>query len=97
VLGQFRAAAGQRPGDPRFAALVAGLAEVSALFRAWWADYPVRHFSPATVTIDHPGAGRLDLEMFQLRPVEHPDLLLVLQVPRSADDLERVVALLAEP
>jgi transcriptional regulator with XRE-family HTH domain len=84
VLSQLRAAAGRRPGDPRFATLVAALSEVSAQFRAWWAEYPVRHFHPATITIDHPEAGRLDLEMFQLRPVEHPDLVLVLQVPSSA-------------
>jgi hypothetical protein len=34
VLSQFRAAAGQRPDDPRFAALVAELTEASAEFRA---------------------------------------------------------------
>ena len=50
VLSQFRAAAGQRPDDPRF------------------------------------------------RPVEHPDMLMVLQVPRSMGDLQRVTSLLdAQP
>jgi hypothetical protein len=34
--------------------------------------------------------------MFQVRPVEHPDLLMVLQVPASKDDLRRVKALLGE-
>jgi hypothetical protein len=82
VLGQFRAAAGQRPNDPRFAVLVAELTEVSPQFQEWWADYPIRSFRPATIGIDHPEIGRLDLEMFQLRLVEHPDLLMVLQVPR---------------
>jgi transcriptional regulator with XRE-family HTH domain len=97
VLSQFRAAAGQRPGDPRFAALVAELTEVSPEFREWWAEYPIRRFRPATIAIDHPGAGMIELEMFQLRPVEHPDMLLVLQVPRGEDALRRVTSLLAGP
>lgn len=94
VLGQFRAAAGQRPGDPRFTAIASGLAEASPEFRDWWAEYPVRDFRSATIEIDHREAGRLALEMFQLRPVEHPDMLMVLQVPRGAEDLRRVTSLL---
>jgi len=97
VLSQFRAAAGQRPHDPRFAALAAGLTEVSPEFRDWWAEYPIRDFRPATIAIDHPEIGRLDLEMFQLRPVEHPDMLMVLQVPQTTDDLQRVTSLLDGP
>lgn len=94
VLGQFRSAAGQRPGDPRFAAIVAHLNKASPEFRKWWAQYPVRDFRPATIGITHPEIGRVNLDMFQLRPVEHPDMLLVLQVPRTIDDLQRVTSLL---
>jgi transcriptional regulator with XRE-family HTH domain len=97
VLSQFRAAAGQRPGDPRFAALVAELSEVSPEFREWWAEYSIRSFRPATIAIDHPGTGMIELEMFQLRPVEHPDMLLVLQVPTGRDALRRVTSLLDGP
>ncbi|MBD3144295.1 helix-turn-helix transcriptional regulator [Microbispora bryophytorum] len=94
LISQFRAAMGHRQGDPAFTALVAELSEASPEFREWWADYPVRRFRPATVAIDHPEIGRLDLEMFQLRPAEHPDLLLVLQVPADEDGRRRVTALL---
>ncbi len=94
VLRQFRAAVGQAPDDPRFIELVAALTEASSEFRQWWQDYSVREFKPATVAIDHPGAGRISLDMFQLRPVEHPDLLLVVQVPSGPDDLRRVESLL---
>ena len=97
VLGQFRAVVGRRPDDPRFATMVAELIEISPEFRAWWPEYPIRHFRPATIKINHPEIGRLDLEMFQLRPVEHPDLLMVLQVPASQDDLQRVISLLDGP
>jgi transcriptional regulator with XRE-family HTH domain len=94
VLSQFRAAVGRRPDDPRCARLVAELSAASPEFREWWAEYPIRDFKPATIGIDHPRVGRLRLEMFQFRLVEHPDLLLVLQVPASEDDLRRVTSLL---
>ncbi len=94
VLSQFRAAVGQRPDEPGLAEIVAALTEASPEFRAWWAEYPVRYFRPATIGIDHPQAGRLALDVHQLRLAEQPDLLMVLQVPASRDDLERVSALL---
>ncbi|ONH30507.1 helix-turn-helix transcriptional regulator [Pseudofrankia asymbiotica] len=97
VLGQFRAAAGRRPDDPRFAELVSALTDASPEFRRWWASYPVRDFRPATVVIDHPVAGRIALDLYQLRPVEYPDLLLVLQVPAGAEDTRRAQAVLARP
>jgi transcriptional regulator with XRE-family HTH domain len=97
VLSQFRAAAGQRPGDPRFAELVAGLTVISPEFREWWPEYAIRDFRPATIAVDHAEAGVIELEMFQLRPVEHPDMLLVLQVPANGDSRQRVSSLLGVP
>lgn len=97
VLGQFRAAVGQRPDDPRFIEIVAALTEASPEFQEWWAEYPIRDFRPATIGIDHPRIGRIALEVFQFRLVEHPDLLMVMQVPASNDDLQRVASLLERP
>jgi transcriptional regulator with XRE-family HTH domain len=94
VLSQFRTSVGQRSDDARFVELVAALTEASPEFREWWPDYLVRDFKPATVVIDHPQAGRLSLELYQLRPVEFPDLLMVLQIPTSPDDRCRIEALL---
>jgi MmyB-like transcription regulator ligand binding domain len=95
VLSQFRAAAGRHPEDARFAELVAALTEASPQFRDWWADYPVRYFRPATIGIEHPEAGLIALEMFQLRLVDQPDLIMVIQVPASQASLARVSSLLA--
>jgi transcriptional regulator with XRE-family HTH domain len=94
VLSQFRAAVGQRPDDSRLAALVQELSQASAEFRAWWSDYQVRYFRPSTIEIDHHEAGRLKLEMFQLRPVEDPGLLMVVQVPADAETRKRIAAVL---
>jgi transcriptional regulator with XRE-family HTH domain len=94
VISQFRAAAGRHLDDPRFAELVAALTEASPEFKEWWADYPIRYFRPATVGLDHPEVGWILLEISQLRLVEHPDLLMVVQVPASNDDRQRVTSLL---
>jgi hypothetical protein len=80
--------------DP--ALLPADRRDLSSEFREWWAEYPIRDFRPTTIEIDHPEIGRLVLEMFQLRPVEHSDMLMVLQVPGSMDDLRRVASLLGD-
>lgn len=94
VLSQFRIAADQHPGDTRFAELIAALTEASPRFRDWWAEYPVRYFRPATITIDHPQAGLIALQLFQLRLVDQPGLLMVIQIPVSEADRARVITLL---
>jgi transcriptional regulator with XRE-family HTH domain len=91
VLSQFRAAAG-----PRFAELAAALTEASPQFRDWWAEYPVRYFRPAAIAVRHPQAGLIRLEMFQLRLVDQPGLIMVLQVPASETHLARVRSLLPD-
>jgi hypothetical protein len=61
------------------------------------AGTPIRYLRPATIEIDHPQAGRIACEMFQRRPAEHPDLVMVVQVRASNNDLRRVTSLLARP
>ena len=97
VLSQFRATVGRSPDDPRLAELVTALAHVSPQFREWWAEYPVRYFRPATIAIRHPEAGLIRLEMFQLRLVDRPDLIGVIQVPADAKSLDRVRSLHTAP
>jgi transcriptional regulator with XRE-family HTH domain len=95
LLSQFRTAAGRHPGDPRFTELVAALTEASPQFRDWWAQYPVQYFRPAKIRISHPQAGRITLEMFQLRLEDDPGLLMVMQVPADPPSRDRVATLLA--
>ena len=94
VLSQFRIAVGRHTDDPRFAELVTALTGASPEFREWWANYPVRYFKPATIGINHPQAGLIELQMFQLRLVDQPRLLMVIQVPASQADRARVASLL---
>ena len=92
VLSQFRAAVGRRPDDARLVELVTALRDASPEFRAWWSEYPIRDFKPATTTVNHPVVGPIRLDLYQMHLVEHPDLLLVLQVPSTAEDLTKVRA-----
>jgi hypothetical protein len=84
LLSQFRAAAGRHPEDPRFAELTTALTEARSHFRDWWAEYPVRYFRPARIRVSHPLAGRIALEMFQLRLEDQPGSLMVIQAPADA-------------
>ncbi|MEU3014416.1 helix-turn-helix transcriptional regulator [Nocardia asteroides] len=90
ILSQFRVLLGNNPGDPRLVQVVSELSTASAEFRTWWSEYPVQDFQPTTIGIDHPGAGSIDLELFHMRLVENPELLLVVQLPATDDDRERV-------
>jgi hypothetical protein len=85
------------PGFQTARILVAALSEASPQFRDWWAEYPVRYFRPAKIRIRHPQAGRITLEMFQLRLEDDPGLLMVIQVPADPASRDRVAALLARP
>ena len=94
VLSQFRASAGRRPDDSRFKQIVSEVSAASPEFRSWWNEYPIRQFRPAMIEIDHPDVGRLGLELFQFRPIESPDLVLVLQRPATDDDRRRITSLI---
>lgn len=94
VLSQFRDAVGRRPGDRQLSHLVRELIEASPEFRQWWSEYPVRTFRPATIGVEHPEVGVIELELFQLRPVDSPGLLMVLQLPATAADARRIETLL---
>ena len=46
------------------------------------------------IAVRHPEAGLIQLEMFQLRLVDQPGLIMVVQVPASKTYLARVRSLL---
>lgn len=52
----------------------------------------MQEFRHATIGIDHPDAGQNDLELFQLRLVENPDVLLVAQLPATEKDHRRIMS-----
>jgi len=59
-------------------------------------DALARALRPATIGVKHPGAGLIWLQMFQLRLVDQPDLIAVIQVPADETSAGRVRSLLAD-
>ncbi|HXL93144.1 MAG TPA: helix-turn-helix transcriptional regulator [Streptosporangiaceae bacterium] len=72
ILSQFRAVAGRRPGDQRLTAVVTALGAASPEFRAWWQEYPVNEFRPATIGLSHPTADRCRIAATLDRPSPAP-------------------------
>ena len=57
-----------------------------------------RDSNPVTVNfLGDPTMNQLGLQMYQLRLVDRPDLIMVVQVPAGPEALERVSSLLARP
>ncbi|MHB1929052.1 MAG: MmyB family transcriptional regulator [Acidimicrobiales bacterium] len=95
LLAEFRAAAGQHAGDPRFAELIDALNEASAEFRAWWSHYEVRQSITGPITLRHPGAGIIKLDVIELRVSAHPSLTLAVHVPSRPVDRKKLTILQA--
>jgi MmyB-like transcription regulator ligand binding domain len=93
VLSQCHAPAGRHPGNPRFSQIVEALSGASPQFHDWWAEHPIDYFRPAIIAARHPGTGLIQLEMFQLRLVNQPVLIMVIQVPSNQTYLARVNSL----
>lgn len=96
VLGQFRAAAGQHPDDPRTAELVTALTAASPAFATMWSQHPIQAFTPSTKKFRHPSAGRIDLNYAKLTVAEEPGQHLLVFLPATAGDA-RALARLAGP
>lgn len=94
LLGQFRAAAGQGD-DSRFVEVADRLRARGGEFAEWWDSYPVAEFDVEVNVLDHPEAGRINLDLLHMRLVEHPTLTVVLQTPVGPADAERLAVLLA--
>ena len=54
----------------------------------------MRYFRPAVIGVRHPEAGLIRLEMFQLRLVDQPGVVMVVQVPVGEIGLQRVRSLI---
>ena len=98
LLARFRFSFGQHKDDPRFTDLIARCDEASPRFRAWWAEHDVV-FQPAeTVVLQHPEAGRMELQTASFHPDPAPTLAVVADVPRAGTGTaERIARLLTRP
>jgi transcriptional regulator with XRE-family HTH domain len=95
LLAEFRAAAGQHAGDPRFAELITDLHESSVEFRSWWRSYEVRQSITGRLKARIPGTGTIHMDVLDLQVCSHPSLRLSVQTPVRPSDYKRLVDLMA--
>ncbi|MFG2076257.1 helix-turn-helix transcriptional regulator [Nonomuraea maritima] len=90
ILGQFRAAAGKNPDDPRTTALVDALLAASPAFASMWSAHPIKAFASATKHFNHPHVGRIDINYTKLAVAEDVTQHLVVFLPATRDDAKRL-------
>ncbi len=96
AAGRFRAEAAKYPGDPHFANVVDTLTAESSYFHAIWERHEVQGVADHVETINHPQVGHVRARLMQLRPLEHPNMLLMVHMLADNESRERMQALLAE-
>jgi hypothetical protein len=94
AAGRFRAEAAKYPGDPHFAQIIDKLNEKSDFFRSIWERHEVQGFADHVETIEHPDVGRVRARLVQLRPLDHPNLLLMVHMLDDDESRARIHQLL---
>ena len=95
-LARFRADFTLNPGDPGFEELVEDLKRESAEFREWWPRHDVMEESDGRKRFVHPEVGRLTLEHTTLHSPADPDLRVLVYVPSTDEDQERLEEIMAK-
>jgi transcriptional regulator with XRE-family HTH domain len=80
-LAKFRAEAGPRLGEPRFARLIERLLEASQHFRAAWESHDIEWFASQERVYRHPVVGDLYLEPHRMALSDQPDIHVVIYTP----------------
>jgi transcriptional regulator with XRE-family HTH domain len=95
-LAEFRAEAGPRLAEARFARLVERLLEVSEHFRVNWANHDIQGFTSRERIYHHPTLGDFHLELHRMALSDQPDLRLIIYTPVPGTDTpERLRRLLS--
>ena len=93
-VADLRAAAGRYPDDPRLSALIDDLRKASGRFRALWAANAVADHDQDTKAVDHPLAGRLELDCDVLA-TQRGDLRVVIYTAAPGTDAQAKLDLIA--
>ena len=93
LLGQFRAAAAEHPGDERFAELIQALQEESERFYEWWSRYNVEQALTGKITVRHPDVATIRIDVIETKLPAHPGLTMSVHVPARASDQDNIARL----
>ena len=93
LLGQFRAAAAEHPGDERFAELIEALQDESERFCEWWSRYNVEQALTGKITVRHPDVGIIHIDVIEVKFPAHPGLTMSVHVPARPSDRDKIARL----
>ncbi len=85
-VGYLRADHGMHPDDPELLALVDELSALSPMFRALWAEHPVRERMPMFKRLHHPQLGPLELAVETLTSDAGQSLVTYVAAPGSPSE-----------
>ena len=97
LLGQFRAAAAEHPGDERFAELIEALQDESERFCEWWSRYNVEQALTGKITVRHPDVGTIHIDVIEVKFPAHPWLTMSVHVPARPTDQDKIARLVDDP
>lgn len=97
AVAQFRAGTARLGSDARSRQLVSTLERDSASFRAHWRKRDVHQSAPRSKVLNHPAAGRLDLEYATFQPDGDGDVRLTIYTPGDAESARRMAMLAERP
>ncbi|ASU81771.1 XRE family transcriptional regulator [Nocardiopsis gilva YIM 90087] len=96
LVAEFRSDAARYPNDPVFEEIVSRLSERSQEFARLWGRQEVSETSIGEKVVQHPTAGRLAFQRTTVQIADHPDLRVVVLLPKPGTGTrERVNALVA--
>ncbi|WP_179476416.1 helix-turn-helix transcriptional regulator [Mycolicibacterium vinylchloridicum] len=94
AAGQFRAEAAKYPGDPHFGRVIDKLTHDSDIFRDIWNRHEVQGFVDDVKAVNHPEVGVVRVRLIKLRPLDHPQLLLMVHMLADEESRMRMAQLL---
>ncbi len=97
AVAQFRESTARLGSDARFKELVRMLERDSEAFRRHWRRRDVQQPIPQSKVLDHPLAGKLDLEYSTFQADSDRDVRLTIYTPANADSARRVEGLAKQP
>ncbi|SDH07412.1 Helix-turn-helix domain-containing protein [Sinosporangium album] len=96
AIARFRAEAAKYPGNVRFTQVIDQLNEDSPFFRKTWQRHEVQGFDGHIERIRHPDIGTVQARLVQLRPLDQPNLLVMVHMLEDQDSRDRMSRLLAD-
>ncbi len=96
AIARFRAEAAKYPGDRRFGQVIDRLNQDSDFFRSTWRRHEVQGFDGHVERIEHPDIGIVRARLVQLRPLDHPNLLVMVHLLEDQETQDRVAKLLVD-